>query len=110
MTEFTVRVVVLGDRSAPPASSACKATGKAAGKATGKAAAKKPAAKVPKAAKASKAKAKVSAPRTSAVSKSKPRVSKTSMRKSTLVDSDSDDGGYSGLKGRSAAFWENELL
>ena len=54
----------------------------------------------------------MSAPRTSAVSKSKPRVSKSaaSMRKSTLVDSDSDDGGYSGLKGRSAAFWENELL
>ena len=52
----------------------------------------------------------MSAPRTSAVSKSKPRVNKTSMRKSTLVDSDSDDGGYSGLKGRSAAFWENELL
>ena len=121
VTEFTVRVVVEGDRSA-----AAGTTSKAA---AGKRPASKPASKAAKASKAKAGPAKGSAPRTTAVSKSKPRgrgaaivsvpgmskkqvaalnkSARSSMRKA--VDSDSDDG-HSGLAGRSAAFWEKELL
>lgn len=137
VTEYVVRVVVEGDRSAAPAAAAAsKAAGKARG---GKAAggASKPAT-------ASKAKAasqpaapRVSASRTSiakphgkgkqprvgivsvpgmskkevAALNQQARASAAAMRSAARGDDDSDDDyGYSGLKGRSAAFWEEQLL
>ena len=134
VTEYSVRVVVQGDRSTPPPAES-KATGTAAG-GKAKAGGRQP----PKLATASKKSTvtKVSASRTSiakgkAHAKGKPRVgivsvpgmskkevaalnkaaraSAAAMRKVGAHDSDSDDEyGYSGLKGRSEAFWERELL
>lgn len=113
--------------SAGKAATSKTSVGKAA---VGKAAAKQP----PKGAARGKASAvsKASASRT-AISKAKPRgggaaiLSVPGMSKKEVaalnkkarasaaalrsaIDSDSDDYGYSGLKGRSAAFWEQELL
>lgn len=128
-TEYTVRVVVEGDRSTPPAIASSTAVGKATSSKAKQAPKVKPAVAKPT---TSKSKASSSKSTSKAISKAKPRVgivsvpgmSKTevarlnkqarasaaAMRKASCADSDSDDYGYSGLKGRSAAFWERELL
>ena len=132
-TEYTVRVVVEGDRSAAPSAAASSAAGKAKSSAAKEPPKHPPAATKPVAAKPSGGK--VSASRTSlskARAKTKPRVgivsvpgmskkevaalnkqirasAASSKRTAAYHDDDSDDDPYYSSRGRSAAFWEREL-
>ena len=132
VTEFKVRVVVKGDRSGPPAATGSSAAGStlAAKKAPAPQAASKRGSTKGKA----KAAAVPKAPASRTISKAKPRgrggaaivsVPGMSMKevaslnkraravRQSCLDSDSDDEhgyGLSGLKYKSEAFWERELL
>jgi len=119
VTTFTVRVVVEGDTSPPPSAAPPSASTK---KAVGKAKQPKSAAAGSRSKGVSKSTAVAKARRPGgAAIVSVPGVSKkavaalnkaarASAKRLAAADSSEDEMGYSGLAGRSAAFWEKELL